>query len=50
MKNIVVEDIIRECNGKLIYGDENIVCENYCRDSRAVNPGDVYLGIKGKSK
>lgn len=49
MKNIVVEDIIRECNGKLIYGDENIVCENYCRDSRAVNPGDVYLGIKGEN-
>ena len=49
MKNILVKDIIRECNGKLICGDLNTICENYCRDSRAVNIGDVYLGIKGEN-
>lgn len=48
MKDILVEDIIRECNGKLICGDENTICENYCRDSRIVKLGDVYIGIKGE--
>ena len=48
MKNILVEDIIRECKGKLICGDVKIICENYCKDSRLVKPGDVYLGIKGE--
>lgn len=49
MKDIFVKDIIRECNGKLICGDLNTICEDYCRDSRIVKPGDVYLGIKGEN-
>ena len=49
MKDILVEDIIRECNGKLICGDGNTICENYCRDSRIVKLGDVYIGIKGEN-
>ena len=49
MKDILVEDIIRTSNGTLICGNINTVCENYCRDSRIVKPGDVYIGIKGEN-
>lgn len=49
MKEIRVLDIIRECNGTLLCGDENIVCENFSKDTRTINEGDVYLGIKGET-
>jgi len=49
MKDILVKDIIRVCNGKLICGNEETVCENFCRDSRTVSKGEVYLGIKGET-
>ena len=48
MKNILVKDIIRICNGKLICGNEETICENFCRDSRTVTNGEIYLGIKGE--
>lgn len=43
-----VKDIIKQANGKLIYGNENIVCGNFCKDTRILNPGEVYIGIKGE--
>ena len=49
MKDVLVKDIIRECNGKLICGNSDTVCENYCRDSRIIKPGEVYIGIKGEN-
>ena len=49
MKDILVKDIIRECSGKLICGDMDTICEEYCRDSRIVKQGDVYLGFKGEN-
>ena len=48
MKDILVKDIIKICNGKLICGNENEICENFSRDTREINIGDVYLGIKGE--
>ena len=48
MKDITVEDILRECNGKLICGDKNIICEAYSIDTRTIEQGDIYLGIKGE--
>ena len=48
MKDILVKDIIKICNGELICGNENTVCENFCRDSRIVKSGEIYLGIKGE--
>ena len=48
MKNIRVKDIIKICNGKLICGNEEEICENFSRDSREVNKEDIYLGIKGE--
>lgn len=48
MKEILVKDIVRITNGKLICGDKNIVCEAYSIDTRTIESGDVYLGIKGE--
>ena len=47
--NIYVEDIIRECNGKLIIGDSKKECINFCKDTRIIKENDVYIGIKGEN-
>ena len=48
MKNIQVKDIVRECNGSLVFGDENIECINFSTDTRKIENGDVYIGLKGE--
>lgn len=48
MKSILVKDILRECNGKLICGNENEICESFSKDTREIKTGDIYLGIKGE--
>lgn len=48
-KYIDVKKIIEITNGELLLGDENIVCENFSKDTRQLNKGDVYLGIKGEN-
>lgn len=47
-KELIVEDIVELCNGELICGDEDIILENFCQDTRQIKPGDVYVGIKGE--
>ena len=47
MKDIKVIDVIKQCNGKLLCGDENTILESFSKDTRTINIGDVYLGIKG---
>lgn len=49
MKNIKVEDIIKICDAELIYGNTQIICENFSKDTRQINIGDVYVGIKGEN-
>lgn len=46
---IYVNDIIDKCGGKLICGDANIICDSFSKDTRTINSGDVYIGIKGKN-
>ena len=46
---IKVKDIIEICNGKLVAGDENIVCNNFSKDTRTMEKDDVYVGIKGEN-
>ena len=46
---IFVRDIINVCNGKLLCGDINLECINFSIDTRNVNKGDVFVGIKGES-
>lgn len=48
MEKLKVRDIIQVTNGKLIIGDENIECENFSKDTRQINKGDIYIGIKGE--
>ena len=48
MKNILVKDIIKLTNGKLLYGEENTVCNDFCKDTREIKKGEVYIGIKGE--
>lgn len=45
---ITLKDIITITKGKLIIGKQEEICKTYCRDSREVKEGDIYLGIKGE--
>lgn len=47
--DIKVKDFIKISNAKLLYGNEETICENFCKDSREVKNGDTYLGIKGEN-
>lgn len=47
-KNITVKHILEICEGELINGNTELICENFCQDSRLVKKGDTYLGIKGE--
>lgn len=49
MKDITVKDILKICRGKLICGNETIVCREFKKDTRAIKTGDVYIGIKGEN-
>ena len=46
---IYVRDILRICNGTLISGNKNTKCDNFVNDSRLINKGDIYVGIKGEN-
>ena len=50
MKNIIVDDIIRECNGKLIIGNKQEKCENFVIDSRIIKEGDIYVVINSEKR
>lgn len=47
--DIKIRDIINVCNAKLIFGDEELICKNFSKDTRTINPGDIYVGIKGEN-
>lgn len=49
MKQITVQDIIKICNAKLICGKQDLICENFSKDTRQIQEGDVYVGIKGEN-
>ena len=49
MKDFLAKDILKICNGKLICGDENTVCKEFCKDTRQIKSGDVYVAIKGEN-
>ena len=44
-----VKDIIKVTNGTLLQGNEEEVCENFSRDTRSLEKGEMYLGIKGET-
>ena len=49
MYNIYVNDVVRLCGGKVLYGDETIELSTFCTDTRKINDGDVYVGICGEN-
>ncbi len=46
---IQIKDILKICNAKLIFGNMEEICENFSKDTREINTGDVYIGIKGEN-
>lgn len=45
---VTIKDLIRESRGKLIQGNENLVFENLCKDTRELHQGQIYLGFQGE--
>ena len=48
MNNIKIKDIIKITKGELITGNEELICENFSKDTRTIQKGDIYIGIKGE--
>ena len=46
---IYVRDIINICHGKLISGKDNVRCSKFTKDTRILEKGQVYVGIKGET-
>lgn len=49
IKDILVEDVIRLCNGNLICGKLDTPLIDFCKDTREIKEGDVYAGVKGEN-
>ncbi len=47
--DIRVKDVIEICSGRLIFGDKEIVCKDFSKDTRTIKKDDVYVGIKGEN-
>lgn len=43
-----VSDILSVTNGKIIIGDISQECENFSKDTRTIQKGDTYIGLKGE--
>ena len=48
MQDITVENIISITKGLLVIGDKSDKCINFSKDTRTINKGDTYIGIKGE--
>ena len=46
--NITVKEIVAVTGGKLLCGDENVVVNDVCIDSRVTKEGDLYVPIIGE--
>ena len=47
--NLKIKDIIKCTNGILLAGNEEVECENFEKDSRKIQNGDTFIGIKGET-
>ena len=43
-----ISDILNVTKGKLIIGKKDYECENFSKDTRTIQKGDIYIGIKGE--
>lgn len=46
---IYIKDIIDICSGRLISGNDKLKCQNFTKDTRTLQKGDIYVGIKGET-
>ena len=49
MRNMLVKDILNATNGNLLIGKLEDECINFSKDTRTINEGDVFVGIKGEN-
>lgn len=49
MKQITVADVIEVCHGKMEKGDPKQVLTHFSKDTRTLQKGDVYIGLKGEN-
>lgn len=45
---ITIKNLIEKSNGKLIQGNENLIFENLCKDTRELQQDQIYLGFQGE--
>ena len=43
-----IKEILKVTNGELVIGNENLECEKFSKDTRTIQKGDIYIGIKGE--
>lgn len=48
-ETLTVDKILKICNGKLYSGEKDVICDSFTKDTREINPGDTYIGIKGEN-
>ena len=49
MHNIYLKDLINHTDGKIICGNLDTPLINFSKDTRTMNKGDIYIGIKGET-
>ena len=49
MKELKIKDILKVTNGKLVIGNEELICNSFSKDTRTIEKGDIYIGIKGEN-
>lgn len=45
---VTIKDLIENSNGKLIQGNQKLIFENLCKDTREIQEGQIYLGFQGE--
>ena len=43
-----VKEILKVTKGKMLFGNEELEVENFSKDTRTIQKGDIYIGIKGE--
>lgn len=46
--DLIIGDILKCINGKLIIGNKEKRCINFSKDTRTIKKGDTYIGIRGE--
>ena len=49
MNKLIIKDILKVIDGKLVFGDENSVLENFSINTKEIEKNGVFVGIKGEN-